>query len=171
MLFDEMFTLYLKKRETCAFLSHLIYNFTVYIVNNTASPYVEYSIKHFYFNHLVGILEKKNMCFPLAMFCVLDHREEFTVRVGTREGQIEKWMYHTLWETYGTYYLNVRESTFLIFLLSKVIWFCIFFFSFFFLTFCIIVHMAQRKKKSKSISYFVTRCTKWWILVAVEMIS
>lgn len=59
MLFDEMFTLYLKKRETCAFLSHLIYNFTVYIVNNTASPYVEYSIKHFYFNHLVGILEKK----------------------------------------------------------------------------------------------------------------
>lgn len=58
--FDEMFTMYLKKkRETCAFLSHLIYNFTVYIVNNTASPYVEYSIKHFYFNHFVGILEKK----------------------------------------------------------------------------------------------------------------
>lgn len=62
MLFDEMFTLYLKrkKRETCAFLSHLIYSFTVYIVNNTASPYVECSIKHFYFNHLVGIFKKKN---------------------------------------------------------------------------------------------------------------
>lgn len=37
------------------------------------------SIKHFYFNHLVGILKK--MCFPLAMFCVLDHREEFTVEL------------------------------------------------------------------------------------------
>lgn len=53
-----------KKRENCAFLSHLIYNFTVYIVNNTASPYVEYSIKHFYFNHFVGILEKKKSVFP-----------------------------------------------------------------------------------------------------------
>ena len=26
------------------------------------------------------------MCFPLAMFCVLDHREEFTVKVGARKG-------------------------------------------------------------------------------------
>lgn len=107
MLFDEMFTLYLK-RETCAFLSHLIYNFTVYIVNNTASPYVEYSIKHFYFNHIVGVLEK--YVFPTRHVLCVDHREEFTVRVGGRKGQIEKWMYYTLWETYGTYYLNVRES-------------------------------------------------------------
>lgn len=84
MLFDEMFTLYLKKGKLCAFLSHLIYNFTVYIVNNTASLYVEYSIKHFYFNHLVGILE--NVCFPLAMFCVT----RIYSKVGTRKGQMEK---------------------------------------------------------------------------------
>lgn len=54
----------LKKRENCAFLSHLIYSFTVYIVNNAASPYVENSIKHFYSS--VGILEnrkkQKNIC-------------------------------------------------------------------------------------------------------------
>lgn len=33
--FDEMFTLYLKKKgKIVPFLSHLIYSFTVYIVNN-----------------------------------------------------------------------------------------------------------------------------------------
>lgn len=32
--FDEMFTLYLKKGKIVPFLSHLIYSFTVYIVNN-----------------------------------------------------------------------------------------------------------------------------------------
>lgn len=112
----------------------------------------------------------KNVCFPLAMFCVLDHREEFTVKVGARKGQIEKWMYHTLWETYGTYYLNVRESTFIIFLLSKVIWFCIFasfFFTFFFfLLFASLFKWLKQKNNNnrKSISYFVTRCIKWWIL-------
>lgn len=36
--FEEMFTLYLKKGNLCLFI--LIYNFTVYIVNNAASPYV-----------------------------------------------------------------------------------------------------------------------------------
>lgn len=85
MLFDEMFTLYLK-RETCAFLSHLIYNFTVYIVNNTASPYVEYSIKHFYFNHLVGILEKK-IVFPTRhVLCVGSQRRIYTKGFGTGRG-------------------------------------------------------------------------------------
>lgn len=144
-----------KKRETCAFLSHLIYSFTVYIVNNTASPYVECSIKHFYFNHLVGIFEKKNdknkqtkkkinVCFPLAMSCVSDHRGEFQERGWHQaKGQTEKWMYHTSWETYGTYYLNVRERTFIIFLLSTIIWFCIFFL---FFTFCIVVPRLIEKK-------------------------
>lgn len=132
-----------KKRENCAFLSHLIYNFTVYIVNNTASPYVEYSIKHFYFNHFVGILRKKKVYFPLFHVLCVGSQSRISNKGGTRKVQIEKWMYHTLWETYGTYYLNVRESTFIIFLLSKVIWFCFFFF---FLTFfCIIVHVTQTK--------------------------
>lgn len=63
------------------------------------------------------------------MFCVLDHRERIYSK-GARKGQIENWMYHTLWETWGTYYLNVRESTFIIFLSSQVILFCTF--SFFF---------------------------------------
>lgn len=41
--FEEMFTLYLKKGKLVPFYPdlHLIYNFTVYIVNNAASPYVE----------------------------------------------------------------------------------------------------------------------------------
>ena len=86
MLFDEMFTLYLKKGNLCLFISHDLQFYSIYIVNNTASPYVEYSIRHFYFNHLVGILES----FPLAMFCVLAHREELTRRVGGGEGQAEK---------------------------------------------------------------------------------
>lgn len=73
--FDEMFTLYLKKGKIVPFLSHLIYSFTVYIVNNAASPYVENSIKHFYFNRSVGILEnkqqKKYCVFPtLRVLCV-----------------------------------------------------------------------------------------------------
>lgn len=145
MLFDEMFTLYLKKGNLCLFISPDLQFYSIYIVNNTASPYVEYSIKHFYFNHLVGILEK--CVFPTRhVLCVGSRIQEFTVRVGARKGQIEKWMYHTLWETYGTYYLNVRESTFIIFLLSKVIWFCIFFF-----TFCIIVQVAQTKNNNQKV--------------------
>lgn len=95
------------------------------------------------------------MCFSLAMFCVLDDKE-FIVRVGTRKGQIGKWMYNTLWETYGTYYLNVRESTFIIFLLSKVLWFGIFF-----KLFVSLFTWLKKKNKNneKNISYFVTRCT------------
>lgn len=85
-----------KKRETCAFLSHLIYSFTVYIVNNTASPYVECSIKHFYFNHLVGIFKKKKwqkqtnkkklMCVSHSPCPVCRITEEnFKKGVGTRQ--------------------------------------------------------------------------------------
>lgn len=113
---------------------HLIYNFTVYIVNNGASPYVEWSMKHFYFNHFVGKLERtKKVCFPLSMFCVSDHREEFTIKVGTRKGQIEKWMYHMRgqWN-----YLNVRVH------LSSCYWVKLFE-SNFKNTFSIIVHVLR----------------------------
>lgn len=68
--------------------------------------------------------------------------KEFKVRVPERAKK-ENWMYHTLWETYGTYYLNVRESTFIIFLSSRVLLFCTFFKK---KTLCIIVQVAQTKK-------------------------
>lgn len=76
----DVYIVFKKKRETCAFLSHLIYNFTVYIVNITASPYVEYSIKHFYFNHLVGILEKKKKSvFPTRhVLCIGSQRRIYS---------------------------------------------------------------------------------------------
>lgn len=107
-----MFTLYLKKRENRAFfISPDLQFYSIYIVNNAASPYVENSLKHFYFNRSVGILEKKQkkcVSHSLCSVCWITEYN-FTIKVGTREVHIEKWMYHTLWETYGTYYLNVRE--------------------------------------------------------------
>lgn len=50
----------------------------------------------------IGKKKKKKVCFPLSMFCVSDHREEFPIKVGTRKRQVGKWMYHTLWEANGT---------------------------------------------------------------------
>lgn len=52
---------------------------------------------------LIVLLEnwKKKCVFP-ALDVLSDHREEFPIKVGTRKGQTEKWMYHMLWEAFGT---------------------------------------------------------------------
>lgn len=77
----DVYIVFKKKRENRAFfISPDLQFYSIYIVNNAASPYVENSIKHFYFNRKVGILENKQkniVCFPLSVFCVLDHRVEF----------------------------------------------------------------------------------------------
>lgn len=150
-----------KKRETCAFLSHLIYNFTVYIVNNTASPYVEYSMKHFYFNHLVEILEEKKsrkqkVCFPLAMFCVSDHRGEFGVcwhRDGPHGELNVSYIVRDLWNLLPEcsrgyiYYLLFKSNSLILCLFLKV----------FFLDHCSHCSMKKNKTNLKSSSYFVTK--------------
>lgn len=126
-----------KKRETCAFLSHLIYNFTVYIVNNTASPYVEYSIKHFYFFPSCWNLEekKKKKCFPLAMLCVLDHGGELDSKCWRQRAKrrteciihCERLMELTTWMLERVHLLSSSSV--------KVFWFCTFFFLLFLIFF------------------------------------
>lgn len=145
-----------KKRETCAFLSHLIYNFTVYIVNNTASPYVAYSIKHLYFNHLVGLLEKK-CASRLTVFCVGSQRriQSWHLEGPNRELNVS-FIVRDLKEL-TTWML---ESTFIIFTQSSFL----FFFFFLLLASCSHVHVAQTRKKKK-----MHQVMEPWV-VAVEMI-
>lgn len=154
-----------KKGKLVPFLSLLIFNFTVNIVNNTASLYVEYSIKHFYFKHLVKYW-KTIYVFPTRHLFV-GHRE---VKVGSRRGQTEKWMYHTLWENYGKYYLNVGKSTLTICLWCKVLfcWSCFFLIILFFASM-----FTQEINKQKKHLYFILQqdVLTWLIFVGTEMVS
>lgn len=131
----------LKKRETCAFLSHLIYSFTVYIVNNKASLYVECSIKHFYFNHLVKQLEKKCVSHSPCSVCWL--AEEGLAQWNECIIYCERLMAHTTWMLERVHLLSTHWGHFL---------FCFFYF----LHYCFLKQI--KKKKSKAL--FKKFCNK-----------
>lgn len=133
-------------------------------------------MKHFYFNHLVGILEKKKKqktksVFPTRHVLCIGSRRRISSMCWHRDGPMENWMYRTLWETYGTYYLNVWEGTFIIFFSSQILLFWVFL-QFFFFHHCSRCSMKKQKQTNlKSSSYFVTKsfevmdpccCLKWF---------